>query len=329
MILQLSTDAETALLVCSGLALPRPGSLRPLGPKGWATLRRRAEAAGIGVEQLLSMNAQELGERLALDAEQSARLVSLFARRGQLAMELERLSRLGIWTLTLGDERYPRLLVERLADLAPPVLFGLGEQALLERDGLAVVGSRDASAEALEAARRAGEEAARQGWALVSGAARGVDTAAMRGAFEAGGAVVGLPADGLERHLRDATVRASAVDGRVVYLSAYRPDAPFSVGAAMGRNKLIYCLARVAFVAQASAGSGGTWAGAIEALENGWLPVYVLDGNAIAKGNCDLVHHGARPLAVDNLKDFEALAATTEERVDANQETEPVQQTLF
>jgi predicted Rossmann fold nucleotide-binding protein DprA/Smf involved in DNA uptake len=326
-ILQLSSAAEVALLACSGIALPRESALRPLGPKGWAALSKRTEAAGLALEELLSMDAGDLRERLALDVEQSERLTSLFARRGQLAMELERLSRLGIWTITDGDERYPRLLVERLGDLAPPVLFGLGDLGLFERDDLAVAGSRDATEEALEAARRAGEAAAEQGWALVSGAARGVDAAAMRGASEAGGSVVGVPADGLERHLRDATVRAAAADGRVVYVSPYRPDAPFSVGAAMGRNKLIYCLARVALVVQASAGSGGTWAGAVEALEHGWLPVYAREG--ATGGNGDLVRLGARPVGLDALGDLARLAAEQAAPDNELRHSRTVQQTLF
>jgi DNA processing protein len=144
---RLRTDTEATLLACSSLALPKAGSLRPLGPKGWARLRERAAGVGVEPRDMLSLDADELGRRLGLDEEWSARLAGLFARRGQLAMELERLSRLGIWVTTLGDERYPTLLADRLGDLAPPVLFGLGDHALLERPGLAVVGSRDAGPE--------------------------------------------------------------------------------------------------------------------------------------------------------------------------------------
>ena len=230
---------------------------------------------------------------------------------------------------TIGDERYPHRLVERLGDLAPPVMFGIGEPSLLARDGLAVVGSRDVDDAASEAARMAGEEAARQGWVLVSGTARGVDSAAMRGAFDAGGAVVGVPADGLERYLRDATIRSAAAEGQVVYVSTYRPDAPFSVGAAMGRNKLIYCLARAAFVVQASEGSGGTWAGATEALEHGWLPVYVLDGGSVPPGNSKLIERGAQPASVDELRRLDDLRGAGLPTENLPIEGEPIQQTLF
>ena len=70
----------------------------------------------------------------------------LFERRGQLAFELERLGRLGIWHTTVESEDYPGRLLDRLGSAAPPVLFGLGQRELLDLDGLAVVGSRDAGA---------------------------------------------------------------------------------------------------------------------------------------------------------------------------------------
>jgi len=68
------------------------------------------------------------------------------------------------------------------------------------------------------------------------------------------------PADlpeGVERRLRDASWRGSLADGRSVLLSPYHPTAPFSVGAAVGRNHLIYALADVAVIVSSSAGTGG------------------------------------------------------------------------
>lgn len=131
----------------------------------------------------------------------------------------------------------------------------------------------------------------------MSGAARGVDVTAIRGAFEAGGVVVGIPADGLEHRLRDASIRMAVTEGQAVLVSPYRPDAPFSVGSAMGRNKLIYAMSTVAVVVSSSSGSGGTWAGAIEALKFRWVPVYVRDSTGVRNGNAELIARGGRALA--------------------------------
>jgi predicted Rossmann fold nucleotide-binding protein DprA/Smf involved in DNA uptake len=323
------TNADAILLACSGLALPRQGGIRALGPKGWSSLRDRAREGGLEPRDLVHLSADGLQARLGIDPQRSAQLAGLFARHGQLAMELERLSRLGIWTMTLGDDGHPPLLLERLGDGAPPVLFGLGDRGLLGLDGLAVVGSRDADDVSLETARLAGEQAARQGWALVSGAARGVDATAMRGAFEAEGSVIGIPADGLERHLKDPSIRAAAREGRVVYVSPYGPSTPFSAGTAMGRNKLIYCLSRVALVVSATAGSGGTWAGAVEALENGWVPVYVVAEGGASLGNAELVRRGANAVVPSDFSQLDRLAERHRPASAASAPRDPVQQTLF
>jgi predicted Rossmann fold nucleotide-binding protein DprA/Smf involved in DNA uptake len=247
--------------------------------------------------------------RLGIPGEKATQLAALFERRGQLAFELERLGRLGIWHTTVESEEYPGRLLDRLGSAAPPVLFGLGQRELFAQHGLAVVGSRDAGASVVEVARIAGAQAARQGWITVTGGARGVDRESMRGAFDEGGSVAGVPADGLERHLRDAALRTAFTEGRAAYVSPHRPDAPFSAGAAMGRNRLIYGLASVALVVHCEAGGGEAWSGAIEALEAGSVPVYVHDAGARAAGNDALIRHGGRRLDLGGLGDLHSLAS--------------------
>jgi len=174
-------------------------------------------------------------------------------------------------------------------------LYCAGSVDLLEAGGTAIVGSRDADPAALAFASEAAASVARSGHVVISGGAKGIDAAALNGAAEAGGAVVGVLADSLERKARSVALRNLVEDERVVLLSPYGSDVPFSVGAAMGRNRLIYCLAEVAVVVSASEGEGGTWAGATEALKAGWVPIYARTGDAMPAGNAALVALGARP----------------------------------
>ncbi len=67
----------------------------------------------------------------------------------------------------------------------------------------------------------------------------------------------------------------------------------FSVGAAMGRNRLIYTLADYASVVASDAETGGTWAGATEALRINWVSVFVLEHATTSKGNKLLLQKGA------------------------------------
>lgn len=103
--------------------------------------------------------------------------------------------------------------------------------------------------------------------------------------FAPGGKVVGLPADAMNRLLKDPGVRRSILDRQMSIVSPYAPGAGFSVGNAMSRNKLIYALSKVTLVVASDEGAGGTWAGATEALHKMICPVAVWMGYGAGPGN--------------------------------------------
>lgn len=206
----------------------------------------------------------------------SDRIKRLIDRGFLLSQAIERWQARAIWVVSRSDDGYPARLKERLKDLAPPVLYGCGESAILNSGGLAVVGSRNADAAVLNRAARIGELAARAQRTIISGGARGIDQAAMSGVLEAGGKSAGVLADSLERSALNRDHRAYLRDGRLVLLCPYDPQAGFNIGNAMQRNKLIYALADAALVVQSDYGKGGTWAGAIEQLDKlRLLPIFI------------------------------------------------------
>jgi predicted Rossmann fold nucleotide-binding protein DprA/Smf involved in DNA uptake len=129
------------------------------------------------------------------------------------------------------------------------------------------------------------------GLVLYSGGAKGVDTISMESALKARGTAVGVLADSLEKTVR--TRQDALRRGDLCLVTPYSPNAGFSVGAAMGRNRLIYTLADYAIVVASDAETGGTWAGATETLKNGWVPVFVLEHDAMPEGNRLLLQKGA------------------------------------
>ena len=138
--------------------------------------------------------------------------------------------------------------------------------------------------------------AASAGQTVVSGGARGVDQAAMRGALEAGGRAIGVLADRLERASLERSNRDRLLAQQLVLISPYDPMAGFNVGNAMSRNKLIYALADAALVVNSDLGKGGTWAGAVEQLEKLRLvPVFVRTGDPASAGLEGLEKKGALP----------------------------------
>jgi DNA processing protein len=98
--------------------------------------------------------------------------------------EIEQVARLGARHLFLGESSYPPLLAE--IESAPPALIVKGELDLLARIPVAIVGARNASAAACRFARHLAQELGVAGIVVVSGLARGVDSAAHDGALETG-----------------------------------------------------------------------------------------------------------------------------------------------
>ena len=242
---------------------------------------------------LLGKAADELIQ-MGVPQDSATRVVELFERATAMAFELERLDGSGIRVLTPFDEEYPQAWLERLRGEAPPVLYAAGALELLNRPGVGVVGSRDVSPKGQEIAQEAAERIASLERTLVSGGARGVDQLSMSAAFQAGGSVVGILADSLVRKLKKSDVRQAIYEGQTVMCTPYNPDAPFSVGNAMGRNKLIYAMADLTLVVACEPDKGGTWVGATEALEKKALEkkfgrVAVWQGPGGGTGNAQLL----------------------------------------
>jgi predicted Rossmann fold nucleotide-binding protein DprA/Smf involved in DNA uptake len=198
--------------------------------------------------------------------------------------------------ISRADTKYPRRLKAKLKEDAPPLLYGCGDIALLEKGGLAVVGSRHVDDELIRYTENVGRLSAEAHRSIVSGGAKGIDRAAMHGALMAGGDVAGVMADSLEKAALARDNREPLMDGRLVLISPYDPAAGFNVGHAMQRNKLIYALADAALVVSSDFEKGGTWAGAIEQLDRlHFVPVFVRNGTHAGKGNAALLNRGGKP----------------------------------
>lgn len=107
---------------------------------------------------------------------------------GDARAEVDRVVRFGARYLFRGEPGYPPLLDQ--IDSAPPALMLKGDLSLLERRAVAMVGARNASGAAVRFARTLAHDLADSGWLVVSGLARGIDTAAHVGAIGSGTAAV-------------------------------------------------------------------------------------------------------------------------------------------
>lgn len=315
---ELSPNTQAILLLTAPLIAGRgSSSTELLTPGEYKRLARHLREINHQPADLLAADDAELLRACQAIAD-AGRLRRLLGRGFLLSQVVERWQARAIWVISRADVNYPTRLKTRLRDDAPAVLYGCGNIGLLEAGGLAVVGSRQADDALIDYAMNVGGQTARAGRILVSGGARGIDLAAMRGALEAGGRAAGVLADSLERTALEREHRNLLLDDRLALVSPYDPGAGFNVGNAMQRNKLIYALADAALVVSADLNAGGTWAGAIEQLERyRFEPVYVRSTGTSMPGLDALLRKGA--LAWPNPEHDAALA----ELLDGAASTEP------
>ncbi|MFN6956398.1 MAG: DNA-processing protein DprA [Acetobacteraceae bacterium] len=192
----------------------------------------------------------------------------------------------------LDDPLYPPLLA-RLPD-APPVLAVLGDASLLAAPSVAVVGARNASAAGRRIAEELAESLAQAGLAVVSGLARGIDTAAHEGALRTGGTVAVLPG-GVDRPYPPENV---ALAERIAARGAVVSEAPLGTVATNRhfpkRNRIVAGLCLGVVVVEAAHRSG-TLITARLALEQG-REIFAVPGSPLdprCRGSNDLLRQGA------------------------------------
>ena len=173
------------------------------------------------------------------------------------------LERLRAWLAEPGheiiawdDPDYPRALLE--LGFAPPVLYFMGRRELLNRPALAIVGSRNATAQGRDNAHAFAQALSAAGLTIVSGLALGIDGAAHRGGLEGGDsatlAVVGTGLDRVYPARHRDLARIIATQGGLV--SEFPPGTPPAAWNFPRRNRLISGLARGVLVVEAALSSG-------------------------------------------------------------------------
>ncbi len=302
----LSPNTQAILLLTAPLIAGRVGTAPELlTPGEYKRLARHLREMQRQPADLLTSDAADLLRSCNPIIDES-RLQRLLGRGFLLSQVIERWQSRAIWVVSRADAEYPRRIKTRLREDAPAVLYGCGDITLLEFGGLAVVGSRHVDDQLIDYTMSVGGLAARSGKSVVSGGAKGIDQAAMRGALEAGGKVCGVLADSLEKTAMNREHRNLLIDGQMVLISPYDPNAGFNVGNAMQRNKLIYALADASLVVSSDLNKGGTWAGATEQLDKlRFVPVFVRTNGEHQPGLKALLDKGA--LSWPNPQDKESF----------------------
>jgi DNA processing protein len=276
----MALDADTADWI-------RLASTEGLGPIGQRKLLAALGSAGAVTAASHAQLAAVVGERFA-------RAVRMPGRGAAIEAALAWAAQPGNAIVTLADAEYPQAL---LTTPDPPiVLYVRGRLDLLQRDALAIVGSRSATAQGLQNAERFAQTFSAHGFTIVSGLALGIDAAAHRGALRERGASIGVVATGIDivypkrnRALYDAMAERGAI---ISEAPLGTPPAPVQFPR---RNRLISGLARGCLVVEAALESGSLIT-ARYAAEQG-RDVFALPGSIhspLSKGCHALIKQGAK-----------------------------------
>lgn len=304
-------------------------SAKGVGPKALHGIYRTLERVSLGLADVTALSGQEFRNRFGLDARASEGVASL--DEDAALQEFDELRSSGVSVVHLGHELFPARLPRRLGDKAPALLFCLGDPRLLGQPAVAFSGARNGSGAGLDFTREVARALAASK-VIISGHAKGVDSAAHHAAIEAEGQTIFvLPTGILEfrwtRGLREPR------RGDWLAVSPFPPRQPWMAGSAMARNRLIAALADALVVVEAGperdakGRRSGSFDAGKAALQMG-VPVFVASPSLFERppeGNEELIRRGA--VAIESAADAERISAA---RASGTGEGEPVgQQSLL
>lgn len=281
--------------------------------------------------QLFNLDAGQFSE-LGISAACVTELRALFNDESAVRLA-ESLQQAGVDILPISDERYPALLKE-IVD-PPPFLYIKGQWHALARPQLAIVGSRQTSAQGCENAFRFASALASAGLVVTSGLALGIDTAAHRGALAGGGLTVAVLGTGIDvlyprqnRDLLESITSAGAV------ISELPPGSGPLRHHFPRRNRIISGMSVGVLVVEAALRSGSLITARC-ALEQG-REVFAIPGSIhspSSRGCHELIRQGAKLVddASHILEEFGAwtsVAAVSEEG-EQPEELNELEQTLL
>ena len=136
---------------------------------------------------------------------------------------------------------------------------------------------------------------------------RGVDREAISAALAAGGLVISVLSDSLEKTITQRRNRDALASGRLTLATPFSPGTRFTVANAMRANKFQYALSDAAVIVETRR-KGGIWSGADENRKEGWVPAFVRAGESMSPGNMALLHLGLSPITQKDVESINSLS---------------------
>lgn len=314
----MKTNSDVIIALCSQLCECEHAV--PYEPAEWSVLAQRLLDGGMEPHDLLHFSDKDFRSRLCCDEAEIRRIKGLLDRGRRLFLEIGAYENMGIYIVTRADGLYPTMLKKRLGKRCPPLFYYTGDLRLASRRSVGFVGSRNVDERDYAFTAHTVTKVNHLGYGVVSGGAKGVDSIASGVSIGNGSFCVEYLADSLVQRLQRPDTAEAVQRGRLLMLSAIRPDAEFTAGIAMMRNQYIYAHSLGTVAVRCGYQKGGTWNGAAGCIRKGICPVFCWS-NESHKGNMELIRMGAIP--IDESWDGDAA------RYQLDKAQMPVQLSLF
>ena len=234
-------EAELAALALTSSLTP--AAVEPLTAAEYWKLTRSVEPAA-----LRGRSAQALSADFGFAQSEAERVALLLDRGVGLALALERLSHLGVWTLTALSDQYPARLRSMLSDHAPVYLHGVGDSTALSVPGMGVASTADTATEVAKASRACADAAVRADLPVITRARKGAEREAMNEAVTAGGRAIGVIEKSLLDELSKPSMRKAVLRGQVSLLTDHPPDTGRREPTETSSTAIVFGLARCTFL---------------------------------------------------------------------------------
>ena len=225
-------------------------------------------------ERVYQASVEELSSFPRISPEKAEKILESEELLPEIEEHLLYLEKQGIGILTILDGDYPQLLKQ--IDDPPPLLYFRGEFPIQSIQSIAVVGTHNATAAGIEKAVQIGTALAKRKVVVVSGLARGIDSAAHIGAVKGGGKTYAIFGAGLNNiYPSESVPLAEQISKSGALITEYDLNVPVKVGRLMARNRIVVGLSQAVIVVEIDEKSPGTMDAASLAIKQG-KPLFVM-----------------------------------------------------
>lgn len=203
-------------------------NLEGLGAKTLSIILERAKAKNRTLEDIFNLSEKEFqnlfpdfgkGRFTKINHQSLLNFDDEILEKGYNAL-LEK----GIKIITCFDEEYPKFIFEKFDNSPPPILFCRGNISLLNADSVAVVGSRDIDAAGIDTTKKIAQHLSNNGYNVVSGYAKGVDTSAHLGALECDGTTSAVLSSGINQvPIKNGIQEIYNQENNLLLISQFKP----------------------------------------------------------------------------------------------------------